>query len=260
MGAHSCYFRFVGESPLVATAIHDGHRVRPDTKSILALSDSDRRREEDPFTSCWTTIAPNRVIALHSRFEVDLNRPRERAIYWSPSDAWGLDVWNKILPTEFIDSSLAQYDAFYDSFHAMLGSLERQFGHFVVFDLHSYNHRRMGRKGAPEDPAANPEINLGTGSLDRKRWGGLVDRFLEILSSTQVIGRPFDVRENVKFKGGHLSQWVHRNFPRSGCCLAIEVKKFFMDEWTGVPDYSRIRAVREVLAATVPAVLDSLER
>ena len=259
MSAHACYFRVVGDVPVVATAIHDGHRVRPDTESLLALSPQDRRREEDPFTSCWTTIATNRVIALHSRFEVDLNRPRERAIYWRPSDAWGLDVCNRMLPTEFIDASLAQYDAFYDSFHSLLGSLEKTFGRFVVYDLHSYNHRRMGSKGPPDDPEQNPEINLGTGTMDRKRWGAVVDRFLDILADTRLIGRPFDARENVKFRGGHLSQWVHRNFPRTGCCLAIEVKKMFMDEWSGVPDYSRIRAIREALRATVPGVVEALQ-
>ena len=38
-----------GDSPLVATAIHDGHALRPDVAGIMALSDSERLREEDPF-------------------------------------------------------------------------------------------------------------------------------------------------------------------------------------------------------------------
>ena len=45
----------------------------------MSISDDDRRREEDPFTSRWTTVAPNRIIPQRSRFEVDLNRALGRA-------------------------------------------------------------------------------------------------------------------------------------------------------------------------------------
>jgi cardiolipin synthase A/B len=46
----------------------------------------------DPFTAQLARVAPTRLIALRSRFEVDLNRPRERAVYRGPADAWGLEV------------------------------------------------------------------------------------------------------------------------------------------------------------------------
>ena len=103
-----------------------------------------RRREEDPYTSCWTTIAPNRVIALHSRFEVDLNRPRESAVYRSPEDAWGLEVWKSPPPEDLLARSLANYDAFYAELDRLYGSLVQQHGRFLVLDLHTYNHRRHG--------------------------------------------------------------------------------------------------------------------
>lgn len=38
--------------------------------------------------------------------------------------------------------------------------------------------------------------------------------------------------------------------------VAIEFKTFFMDEWTGAPDWSRIDAIREALAGTVPGILE----
>ena len=44
-----------GDSPLVATAIHDGHRLRPEVAEMMALSDTDRLREEDPLY-CWLDI------------------------------------------------------------------------------------------------------------------------------------------------------------------------------------------------------------
>ena len=70
-----------GQGPVVAAAIHDGHRVREEVSKILALTDAERLREEDPFTAIWTEVAETRIIGLQSRFEVDLNRPREKAVY-----------------------------------------------------------------------------------------------------------------------------------------------------------------------------------
>ena len=90
----------VGSGPLIATAIHDGHDVRDDVASHLALSDSERLREEDPFTGQWTQVAPTRVVGMRSRFEVDLNRPREKAVYRTPEDAWGLTVWKDDPPND----------------------------------------------------------------------------------------------------------------------------------------------------------------
>ncbi|HET9772461.1 MAG TPA: N-formylglutamate amidohydrolase, partial [Acidimicrobiia bacterium] len=129
---------------------------------------------------------------------------------------------------------------------------------FVVLDLHSYNHRRGGPGAPPADPRANPEINVGTGSLDRERWGNLVDRFSADLRRVEVAGRPLDVRENVRFRGGHLSRWVHAAFPGQACCLAVEVKKFFMDEYSGAIDEPVWAGVQAALAATVPGLLEEV--
>jgi hypothetical protein len=66
---------------LVAAAIHNGHAVRKERTEFLAVNDWARLREEEPHTGDWTAIAPTRIIGLRSRFEVDLNRPPETAIY-----------------------------------------------------------------------------------------------------------------------------------------------------------------------------------
>ncbi len=88
-----------GDGPIVATAIHDGHALREEVSALTALSDASRLQEEDPFTGEWTKVAPTRVVATRSRFEVDLNRPREKAVYAVPADAWGLELW-KAPPSE----------------------------------------------------------------------------------------------------------------------------------------------------------------
>jgi hypothetical protein len=156
--------------------------------------------------------------------------------------------------------SLEEYDAFYAAAHRVFSEMESRYGQFVVLDLHSYNHRRAGPDAAPEDPAANPEVNVGTGSLDRRRWGLLVDRFMGDLSAFDLLGRHLDVRENVRFRGGNFSRWTHANFPESACCLAVEFKKFFMDEWTGAFDAEEFEAVSRALSSTLPGLRESLRK
>ena len=87
-----------GDGPLVATAIHDGSELRSEIASKMLLSKEKRVREEDPLTGAWTEVAPNRIIGTRSRFEVDLNRSREKAVYRTPEDSWGLRVWREELP------------------------------------------------------------------------------------------------------------------------------------------------------------------
>ncbi len=249
-----------GDGPLVAVALHDAHAVRAEVAELLALPAADRLREEDPHTGSWTAIAPNRWIALRSRFEVDLNRSRERAVYRKPEDAWGLQVWKRDLPEAVIERSLRQYDACYAELRRMLERVERAFGRFVVFDIHSYNHRREGPDAPPAPAMGNPQVNVGTGTMDRARWAAVVDRFIADLSAVDFPGGPLDVRENIRFRGGHFARWVHEQFPRSGCVLAIEFKKFFMDEWSGAGDPVQIAAIGAALQATVPGVRATLER
>ena len=250
----------LGDGPLVATAVHDGHELRPDVLSHIELDDLGRLREEDPFTGLWAKVAPTHVLGLRSRFEVDLNRPREKAVYRKPEDAWGLKVWKDDPPEEVFQQSLRQYDAFYDAMRNLFQDISDRHGRFIVFDIHTYNHRRGGPGGPLADQTGNPQVNIGTGTMDRTRWTGVVDTFIETLRGFDFPGGALDVRENVKFRGGNWPQWIHENFPDSGVAIAIEFKKFFMDEWTGEPDQTLVKAIGEAIQFTVPGVLEELKR
>lgn len=241
-----------GDGPIVATAIHDGHGLRSEIAERVALDEATRLREEDPYTGRVAAVVPTHLIATRSRFEVDLNRPRDKAVYTCAEDAWGLECWTTPPEPELIAGSLAVYDEFYATLEAVLRERVRRYGRFVVLDIHSYNHCRDGA-GRPAPAEQNPEINLGTGTVDRARWGALVDRF-----SRDLVGQGLDVRENVKFKGGHMSRWIHERFPATGCALAIELKKTFMDEWTGVVDDARLTQLARAIAATLPGLVESL--
>lgn len=254
------YFVEEADTPLIAAAIHHGHDVREEIAGRFALTGDERLREEDPFTGEWTTAAQTRLVGLRSRFEVDLNRPREKAVYITPDDAWGLNVWKETPPPEMIERSLAEYDAFYREAERILRDAERRYNHFVVFDLHSYNHLRDGPGQPAADPALNPEVNIGTGTMARERWAPVVDRFIADLHAFDFAGRNLDVRENVKFKGGQFSRWVHENFPLSGCAIAIEFKKFFMNEWTGEVNRDAFDFIKKALRETVPGVLEELKK
>ncbi len=248
-----------GEGPIVATAIHDGHEVRDEVGSLLALDEAGRLREEDPFTGDWTTIAPTRVVGTRSRFEVDLNRPRETAVYRTPDDAWGLEVWVGEVPENVVGRSLAEYDAFYRELESLYRDLAATHERFLVLDLHTYNHRRDGPDAPPADPAGNPQVNVGTGTMeDRSRFAALIDRFMEDLAAYDFPGGRLDVRENVRFRGGACAAWAHRTFSEKACVLSVEVKKFFMDEWTGVADETLVGAVQQALGSTVPGALEEL--
>ena len=78
---------------------------------------------------------------------------------------------------------------------------------------------------------------------------------MEQLGEQVVDGHRLDVRENVVFEGGYLSQWVHERYPEQGCALAVELKKVFMDEWTGVPDDRHLDELTAAFEASVPLLL-----
>lgn len=249
-------FTFMGpwDGQVVATAIHNGHDLRPEIEEEIQLDEDERFREEDPFTDLIGSGVISQVVVHRSRFEVDLNRERDEAVYEDSEDAFGLDLWEgDELDDDKVARSLQIYDRFYAELAVRLDQVAAR-GPFVVFDVHAYNHRREGADAPPEPAADNPEVNVGTGSLDRERFGPVVDAFIDAMD-----GFDLDVRENVKFKGRGLAQWVHRRYAGTGCVLALEFKKVYMDEWTGHPSQSRIYALRAALANAIDPTVKALD-
>lgn len=247
-------------SPLIGTAIHNGHHIRPELIQRFALCDTDRLREEDPFTEYFIRDVPNRVVFHRSRFEIDLNRARDLAVYLRPEQAWGLDVWKDTLPKPAIEESLAIHDAYYAMLEHLLAGMEAMHGGFVLLDVHSYNHRRDGPGAQTTDPRKAPVVNIGTFSMDRARWAPLLDSFMEALAAQKIDGIPLDVRENIAFEGkGEQTRFVHQHFKRTGCAIAIEYKKIFMDEWTGEPLPETLQQLRAALTATLPVLEEKLK-
>ena len=254
-----CIFKR-GTSPIVAAAIHDGHDTRPSVERHLAIDSQMQLHEEDPLTAEWAQIAKTQIISLRSRFEVDLNRPRDQAVYQTPADAWGLTVWDAPPDKRMVEASLQEYDAFYDEVRRLLDEMVEEYGRIVIYDLHTYNQFRNGPHAPAADPGDNPEVNVGTGTMDRQFWAPVVERFIEDLRAYNFRGRSLDVRENVKFQGGYFCKWIHQSYPRRACAIAIELKKFFMDEWTGRADDDQVECIYRALRSTLPGVRVALEQ
>jgi N-formylglutamate amidohydrolase len=246
-------FRLSEDDVVIATAVHNGHVLRPGLADLIGLDESIRRREEDPHTGEVAARFGASVVVHRSRFEVDLNRERGEAVYRNPEDAWGLDVWNRPLTPDEVAESLLLYDGFYRDLASTLDDLVAEQGGFVLYDIHSYNHRRGGPDAEPEPPALAPTVNLGTGSLP-ERWKGVADVFVESMRESTLDGVGLDVRENIRFEGRQVARWVHDHYGETSCAIAIEIKKVFMDEWTGEVDRDRLRQLGDALTGSVGPV------
>ena len=237
-----------GDGPVLATAIHDGHDLRAEVAAAMKLRDTDRLREEDPFTGQAVVGAPTHIVVHRSRFEFDLNRGSDGAVYETPEQCWGLDVWHAPPDKAVVARSLELHASYYAMLRGLLDEVAARHPRFVLLDVHSYNHRRDGPDGAPTPQADAPDINIGTFSMPRDEWAFLLDPLMHAMREFDFNGRKLDVRENVAFQGkGEQTRFVHANYPSQGCAIALEFKKFFMDEWTGEPFPDELAAMRRFI-------------
>lgn len=249
-----------GDGPVAAAAIHDGHGLRAEVAALIALSDADRLREEDPFTGQAIVDVPTHIVAHRSRFEADLNRDAQTAVYRTPEQCWGLNLWRTPPGEDLVERSLEYHRRFYAAIGAVLDEIAADYPRFVLLDIHSYNHRRDGPEASPASAEGAPEINIGTFSMPRNDWAWLLDPLIQVMRAYDFGGRNLDVRENVAFQGrGELTRFVHERYPGVGCAIAVEFKKFYMDEWSGKPDamaLDHMRGFVSHVAAVARELLD----
>ena len=232
------------ESPYWAFAIHDSHQIDEQLRPYLQIDEKTRFREEDPHTGCMAELPINQFLVSTSRFQLDINRKIEDAIYLRPDQAWGLSVWND-LPEDMIQALQSVHKDTYQQIDTLIEETIHRYGYFMVWDIHSYNAKRDSAD-QPVDKQANPQINLGT-FYNRPKWRYVIDQFIDSVASQQFMEAPIDIRENVKFKGGHLAQHLTSKYGEKGCVLSIEFRKDFMDEWTGVPYMPLIQSYKQLL-------------
>ncbi|MGX1754092.1 N-formylglutamate amidohydrolase [Sphingobacterium sp. NPDC055346] len=249
MAKFTKYFIKRIDSPFWAFAIHDGQQIDPFIDPYINLNESERLREEDPFTAVMAELPMNQFIVGSSRFQLDLNRKIEDSVYLRPDQAWGLQVWKDSLPENIVTELYLDHKNIYQEIEEQIQETIDQNGYFVVYDIHSYNAKRNGSE-EEVDTEINPQINLGTAYVDPK-WQPLIDQLMGFISKDSLYDGPIDIRENIKFKGGYLSQLINKKFGAYGCVLSIEFRKDFMDEWTGSPDLPRVVSCKQLLMNSI---------
>lgn len=246
-------------STLIGVAPHWSHRVRPGIASKLAIDDAERLYEEDPHTERFlgpfsTALAPDQ-----SRYEVDMNRPPDLALYSEPERAWGARVWAEPLDRYERERSLElwyEFHRFVDA--AVAGAIER-FGRALVFDLHSYNERPERDLDREREPG--PTINLGTAHLRLDGRGeAILDWIRERLAAFSLGGTTCSFGENVVFHGGYLNRRLSRTYGPRCLTVSVEFKKVFMDARTGEPDPDALDELVEQMDALVHDLGDRLDQ
>ncbi len=227
--------------PALFTAVHDGNVVDTAVADRMLVSSDERRFEEDPFTG---DIIDGFAISLrmhHSRYYYDVNRPSRSCIY---EEAWGKQVWKQPLSAEQQQAIRLHHHSYYRVLDALLGKLEKKFGHCVVYDLHSYNYARIS-----DNP---PLFNIGTHYIDRERYEAVLQHLAEQLNTINLPGYETRAAFDAVFGGrGYQAEFIHFEH-RASLCIPLEVKKIFMTKNALALDSSVSAAlfpgVREVLA------------
>ncbi|MFT5435595.1 MAG: hypothetical protein ACI840_000228 [Ulvibacter sp.] len=225
----------------ICGAVHDGHQFRKELWDNCLHTEYDRWFEEDPCTKEFVNTHPIVIAGCDSRFEYDLNRDPENAIY---EDAWGKKLWSEPLNTEVRKRSSQKHAVFYTVVHALVTKLEELFGIVVVYDMHSYNWRRWDRDV--------PVINLGTSNVDNDRFGDEVETWRQSLSELKL---PYKIiatsKINNTFVGnGYFLKYITENFENT-LVLATEFKKIYCDERNNVIFPEVVSAIEEQLRKKV---------
>ncbi len=209
-------------APFCCTSIHSGSKLRPELHRKIALNDYQRWYEEDPFTDDFIKSMPITIIGLDSRFEYDLNRAPGECIY---TEAWGKQVWKRKLSTIEIKTSKTKHDNYYAVLHALITKLEQKFSGCLVYDLHSYNHKRWEREV--------PLFNIGTERIDSERFASSIENWQAELAKVSLTGIETTIATNDVFRGlGYNLAYITQNF-KNTLVLATEIKKVYCDELTG---------------------------
>jgi len=236
-------------APYICGAVHDGHQFRKSLWENCLHTEYDRWYEEDPCTKEMVQSHPIVIAGCDSRFEYDLNRTPETAIY---SDAWGKKLWKSPLPKDEVKHSLSKHANFYKVIHALVKKIEEKHGKAIVFDMHSYNWKRWDREV--------PVWNLGTSNIDNERFGELAESWREKLGGMEL---PHEVKSTSKindtFQGnGYFLKYITQNFDNS-LVLATEISKVYCDELAGIIYPEVVRSVEKQLKEIIPLLVKEFE-
>lgn len=228
--------------PYACGAVHDGHQFRKELWDNCLHSEHDRWYEEDPETKNMVKSHPIVIAGCDSRFEYDLNRIPEEAVF---ETAWGKQLWKEPLSEQMKAKSMAKHTNFFKVVHALISKLEEKFGVCIVYDMHSYNWRRWDREV--------PTWNLGTSNIDNDRFGSDVESWRHSLSKMKL---PNDIKSTSKvnntfYGNGYFLKYITANF-KNTLVLATEVAKIYCQEYEQTIYPEVVKAIEEELKTMLP--------
>ena len=223
-------------------AVHDGHQFRKELWDNCLHTTYDRWYEEDPETKNMVISHPIVIAGCDSRFEYDLNRGPEDAVF---DTAWGKKLWRQPLSEDMKQKSLQKHHNFYKVVHALIAKLEEKFGVCIVYDMHSYNWKRWDREV--------PTWNLGTSNVDNDRFGETIELWRQDLSEFSF---PHNIKSTAKindtfFGNGYFLKYITKHF-RNTLVLATEIAKVYCDEYEYVIYPEVVAAVEKQLRERLP--------
>ncbi|MEL6917339.1 MAG: N-formylglutamate amidohydrolase [Bacteroidota bacterium] len=229
-------------TPYICAAVHDGHQFRKSLWENCLHTEYERWYEEDPCTKEMVQTHPIVIAGCDSRFEYDLNREPETAIY---TDAWGKSLWKVPLPIKERSLSLKKHENFYTVVHTLVKKIESKYGKALVFDMHSYNWKRWNREV--------PVWNLGTSNIDNDRFGSLATSWSNKLGSMQLPnGIVSTSKINDTFQGnGYFLRYITACFKHT-LVLATEISKIYCDEYEGTIYPEVVGSVEKQLKELIP--------
>lgn len=228
--------------PYICAAIHDGHQFRKELWDNCLHTEYDRWYEEDPETKNMIASHPIVIAGCDSRFEYDLNRAPENAVFVT---AWGKQLWKTSLPKAQKQKSLAKHEAFYKVVHTLVKTIETKHKVAIVYDMHSYNWQRWDREV--------PTWNLGTSNVDNERFGPDIEAWRQSLSEMQL---PNDIKSTALindtfFGNGYFLKYITNSF-KNTLVLATEIAKVYCDEYEQVNFPEVVNSVEKQLRERLP--------
>jgi N-formylglutamate deformylase len=253
-----------GSLPILISFPHSG-TVLPEalrdrfTAAGRAVPDTDWFVPE-LYQRCLDRLDVSTLIATHSRYVVDLNRPADGSALYPGR------IESAVCPTETFEGAAIyavghelsdaeippRIEQYWRPYHAALAAERDRMlaihGHCVIWDAHSI------RSHSPRlFQGELPELNLGTYS-GQSASPGLVACVVERLRAQQRFSHVIDGR----FKGGHITR--HFGEPaRSVHAMQLEIaQRAYMSE-DGVPQFDSRRAaglselIEQIIAALTAA-------
>lgn len=249
-----------GSTPVLVNVPHAGTLV-PETIAVRLTPVAARLPDTDWFVDelyrFVTDLGAGLMVASHSRYVIDLNRPPgDEALYatrttglvpvetfageclYRPGEAPG--------PREVNERRKTYWRPYHAVLEHELGRLRETHGHAVLLDAHSI-HSRVPALFAGRLPVLNLGSNDGTSAAT-----GLVDRAVSVLRADAR----WDLAVDGRFKGGYITR--HYGGPPARMhALQLEMaQRAYMDETSLHASEATMRDIRGLLRTLVQALID----